>query len=53
MTLQRQRPGQDIKGILGVRLDNRKVFRTAGPRTKLLEHFILSFIKLETNKIGS
>ena len=35
-----------LKGIRGVRLDNRKVLRAPGPWTKYLERLFLSFNKL-------
>ena len=41
-------PGQDVKRYpSGVRLDNRKVLPTPGPRTKHSEDFFLSFYKFK------
>ena len=34
-------PGQDIKMHRGVRLNNRKVLRAPGPRTKYFERFFI------------
>ena len=39
-----------LKGIHGVRLDNRKVFHASGSRTKYFERLFLSFNKLYIHK---
>ena len=39
-------PGQDFKGIRGMRLDNRKVLCALGPKTKYFERIFFSFNKL-------
>ena len=36
-----QNPGQDLKGIRGVRLDNRKVLFSPGPTTKYFERIFV------------
>ena len=36
-----------LKGMCGVILDNQKVLRVPGPRTKYFEHLFLSFAKLQ------
>ena len=35
-----------LKGIRGVRLNNRKVLRAPGPRTKCFERYSFSFNKI-------
>ena len=41
-----------LKGILCVRLDNRKVYRTAGPRTNYFQRFFFSFNKKFKKKLA-
>ena len=39
-------PGQDVKGMCGVWLDNRKALCAPGPRTKYFDRLFLLFNKL-------